>query len=71
MTSTEASRMCASAPAVAAVKAAKNANRWGLFAALRYAIKHGASFAMFDQARKIEERLALHRRLQQFEGWLA
>lgn len=34
--------MSASPQAIAAVKAAKNAKRWGEFAARRYAERHGA-----------------------------
>lgn len=58
MTSIEASRMCASAPAVAAVKAAKNANRWGTFAADRYARKHGVPIPMWITALRFEQRRA-------------
>lgn len=60
--------MNATNAAKAAVHAAKNSTRWGTFAALRYAIKHGATLGMFDQARKIEERIRLR---HQFAGWLA
>lgn len=59
-------------PAQAAVHAAKKVNAWGPYAALRYAMKHGATFAQFHIAERFEERRAIRRRLQQsFAGWLA
>lgn len=58
--------------AAVAIKAAKNVNRWGLFASLRYAMKHGATFAQFNIAHEFELRRATRRRLAgEFAGYLA
>lgn len=59
-------------PAHAAVLAAKKVNAWGLYAALRYAMKHGATFAQFHIAERFEERRAARLRIRrQFAGYLA
>jgi hypothetical protein len=47
--------------AVAAVRAAKNFDRWGADAATKYASKHGVSILQFAMALAIETRLALKR----------
>lgn len=60
--------MCASAPARAAVKAAKNEPRWGSYAAARYALTRGATLTMWLTARRIETRRRMN---HQFAGWLA
>lgn len=52
--------MAASPQALAAVKAAKNLNRWGGFAARRYAERHGA-LALYLKAVGIEWKLAAKR----------
>lgn len=52
--------MKASAKAIAAVRAAKNLNRWGGFAARRYAERHGA-LDMYLKAVGIEWKLAAKR----------
>jgi hypothetical protein len=59
-------------PASAAVTAAKKVKAWGQFAALRYAMKHGASFAQFNIAVTFEERRATRQRIRSdFAGYLA
>lgn len=59
-------------PNQAAVHAAKKVKAWGLYAALRYAMKHGATFAQFHIAERFEDRRAIRRRLaSDFRGWLA
>lgn len=59
-------------PAQAAIIAAKKVQAWGLYAALRYAMKHGATFAQFHIAERFEDRRAIRRRLAaDFRGWLA
>lgn len=59
-------------PAQAAIHAAKKVQAWGLFAAMRYAMKHGATFAQFNIAERFEDRRAIRRRLaSDFRGWLA
>lgn len=45
----------ASKQAVAAVRAAKNFDRWGAFAATRYASRHGVSVTMFCMALGFEQ----------------
>jgi len=40
--------------ACAAVRAAKNLHRWGVYAAYQYAIRRGASRSMVDIAARIE-----------------
>lgn len=58
--------------AAVAIKAAKNVNRWGLFAAVRFAMKHGATFAQFNIAHEFELRRATRRRLAgEFAEYLA
>lgn len=55
-------------PSQAAVHAAKKVKAWGLYAAMRYAMNHGASFAQFHIAERYEQR----RRLRaSFRGYLA
>lgn len=57
---------------MAAVTAAKNVNRWGLFASLRNALKNGATFAEFNTALTFEERRASRQRIRNgFAGYLA
>jgi len=57
---------------MAAIHAAKNAHRWGLFAAMRYAIKRGSTFAQFNIAERFEDRRAIRRRIgADFAGYLA
>ena len=46
--------MKATQGAIAAVKAAKNEHNWGTFAALRFAVRNGATLGMFDKARQVE-----------------
>ncbi len=59
-------------PSHAAVHAAKKVKAWGLYAALRYAMKHGATFAQFHIAERYEERRAERQRIRNaFAGWLA
>lgn len=59
-------------PAAVAIKAARAAPVWGLYAAMRYALKRGASFAQFNVALQFEERRAMRRRLSSdFGGYLA
>lgn len=59
-------------PAQAAIIAAKKVPRIGLYAAMRYAMKHGATFAQFQIAERFEDRRAIRRRLaSDFRGWLA
>ena len=59
-------------PAHAAVYAAKKVKAWGLYAAIRYAMKHGATFAQFSIAERYEERRATRQRIrEQFAGYLA
>jgi len=58
--------------ALAAVKAAKNVEHWGLYAAMRHALKQGATFAQFNIAHDFELRRATRRRLAgKFAGYLA
>lgn len=45
----------ASKQAVAAVRAAKNYDRWGAFAATRYASRHGVSITMLCMALGFEQ----------------
>jgi len=60
------------AGSMAAIHAAKNAHRWGLFAAMRYAIKRGSTFAQFNIAERFEDRRAIRRRIgADFAGYLA
>lgn len=57
---------------MAAVKAAKSASRWGVFAALRNALKNGATFAQFNIALTYEERRSERQRIRNgFAGYLA
>ncbi|AXS79870.1 hypothetical protein [Dechloromonas sp. HYN0024] len=59
-------------PNQAAIHAAKKVQAWGIYAAMRYAMKHGATFAQFHIAERFEDRRAIRRRLSQhFNGWLA
>lgn len=59
-------------PAHAAVTAAKKVKAWGLYAAMRYAMKHGATFAQFQIAERYEERRATRQRIRaNFAGYLA
>lgn len=59
-------------PAQAAIHAAKKVQAWGLYAALRYAMKNGASFAQFHIAERYEARRRLRQRIRNdFAGWLA
>jgi hypothetical protein len=56
----------------AAIYAAKKVKSWGVYAALRYAMKHGATFAQFHIAERFEDRRAIRRRLAgDFRGYLA
>lgn len=48
--------MSASTKARAAVRAAKNYDRWGAFAATRYASRHGVSVTMLCMALGFEQR---------------
>ena len=58
--------------AAVAIQAAKQAPRWGLYAAMRYALKRGATFAQFNIALQFEERRAIRARLScDFVGYLA
>lgn len=58
-------------PAQAAVIAAKKVKAWGLYAAMRYAMKHGATFAQFSTAERFEERRATRQRIRAaFVGYL-
>jgi hypothetical protein len=50
--------MSASAQALAAVKAAKNAPRWGDYAAMRYAQRHLVPARMYVRALVTEQKLA-------------
>lgn len=52
--------MNATPQALAAVRAAKNVKRWGADAAIRYALKHGASIPMVRAAMKFESRRTSH-----------
>lgn len=55
-----------------AIIAAKKVPSWGLFAALRYALKRGATFAQFNIALTFEERRAERQRIRAtFAGYLA
>lgn len=55
-------------PSQAAVHAAKKVKAWGLYAAMRYAMNQGSSFAQFHIAERYEQR----RRLRaSFRGYLA
>lgn len=59
-------------PLHAAVYAAKKVPAWGLYAAMKYALNRGATFAQFHTAERFEERRAIRRRLHSdFAGWLA
>lgn len=59
-------------PANAAITAAKKVSAWGLFAAMRYAMKNGATFAQFNIAVTFEERRATRQRIRsEFAGYLA
>lgn len=63
--------MSASQSAVAAVRAAKKVRTWGLYAALRNAMNHGATFAQFNIALTFEERRAERQRIRNgFAGYL-
>lgn len=48
----------ASKQAIAAVRAAKNYDRWGAFAATRYASRHGVSVTMLCMALGFEQQRA-------------
>lgn len=59
-------------PLQAAIHAAKKAQAWGLYAALRHAMKNGATFAQFNIALTFEERRARRQRIRNcFAGYLA
>jgi len=59
-------------PAQAAILAAKKVPAWGLYAAMRHAMKHGATFAQFHIAERYEERRRIRQRIRNdFAGWLA
>lgn len=59
-------------PAQAAIIAAKKVKAWGLYAALRYAMKNGATFAQFHIAERFEDRRAIRQRIRNgFAGYLA
>ena len=56
----------------AAVTAAKKVKAWGLYAALSYAMKHGATFAQFHIAERYEARRATRQRIRNnFAGYMA
>jgi len=58
--------------AAIAITAAKKVPAWGLFAALRYAMKRGVTFAQFNIALTFEERRARRQRIRNsFAGYLA
>ena len=50
--------MTARSKALAAVRAAKNYDRWGAFAATRYASRHGVSITMLCMALGFEQQRA-------------
>lgn len=55
-----------------AITAAKKVPAWGLFAALRYALKNGATFAQFHLAERYEERRRARQRIRnELRGYLA
>jgi hypothetical protein len=59
-------------PTHAAITAAKKVPAWGLYAAMRYAMKHGATFAQFSIAERNEEKRRTRQRIREFcEGYLA
>lgn len=51
-------------PAIAAITAAKKVPSWGVYAALRYAMKHGATFAQFSIAERNEEKRRTRQRIR-------
>jgi hypothetical protein len=58
--------------AAAAITAAKKVKAWGLYAAIRYAMKNGATFAQFHIAERYEERRAERQRIRNaFAGYMA
>lgn len=59
-------------PAQAAIHAAKKVPAWGLFAALRYAMKNGATFAQFSIAERYEDRRRCRQRIRaELGGYMA
>lgn len=59
-------------PTIAAVTAAKKVPAWGLDAAMRYAMKNGASFAQFHIAERNEEKRRTRQRIRSgLAGYLA
>lgn len=59
-------------PLQAAIHAAKKVPAWGLFAAMRYAMKNGATFAQFSIEERYEDRRRIRQRIRNdFQGWLA
>lgn len=59
-------------PAIAAITAAKKVPAWGVYAALRYAMKHGATFAQFSIADRNEEKRRTRQRIRNgFAGYMA
>lgn len=59
-------------PLHAAIHAAKKVQAWGLYAAIRYALKNGATLPQFNSALTFEERRARRQRIRNsFAGYLA
>lgn len=59
-------------PLHAAITAAKKVPVWGPYAALRYAMKRGATFTQFHIAERYEEKRRTRQRIRTFcEGYLA